>query len=429
MFDTNEALLDAIRLGESSFLEFKDVHFEGRKLKGPRPDRLADGLAAFANSRGGVFVLGVEDGSRTVVGIAEDRLDQVTQMVRSACTDRVDPPIESMTLSPTKLPDVDGRDVAVIRIDVPASLFVHRSPGGFIHRVGDSKRTMSTEYLARLFQQRSQSRLIRFDEQIVASATIDDLASPLWRRLRTERTGNDRDELLVKLHMARQDADGRLRPTVAGIAMATRDPRQWIPNAYVQAVAYRGTRIAAPGSADPYQLDAADITGPLDEQVEQACRFVAKNMRVAAFKDLGRRDRPDYDMTAIFEALVNAVAHRDYSIHGAKIRLGQFSDRVELYSPGCIPNSMAVGSLPHMQSARNESITSILAKCPVPERIPRLMTDRRTMMDRRGEGVPLILDNTRRLSGREPVYQEIDDALLLLTIPSANAELARELDS
>ena len=172
---------------------------------------------------------------------------------------------------------------------------------------------------------------------------------------------------------------------------------------------------------DPYQLDAADITGPLHLQILDTCLFVAKNMKTAAFKDQGRMDWPQYDMTAVFEAVVNAVAHRDYSIYGSKIRLRLFENRLELYSPGGIPNSMGVEHLPHLQSARNEIITSLLAKCSLAAVIPGLVTGRRTMMDKRGEGVPLILDNSRRLSGREPEYRLIGDAELLLTIHAAGA--------
>ena len=70
---------------------------------------------------------------------------------------------------------------------------MHRSPGGFLHRVADSERPMSTEYLARMFQQRSQTRLIRFDEQIVEGAGIEDLTPDLWERFRTPRSDDDRD--------------------------------------------------------------------------------------------------------------------------------------------------------------------------------------------------------------------------------------------
>ena len=139
-------------------------------------------------------------------------------------------------------------------------------------------------------------------------------------------------------------------------------------------------------------------------------------MKVAAFKHMGRVDRPQFDMEAVFEALVNAVAHRDYSIYGSKIRLRLFGDRLELHSPGAIPNTISVERLEHLQSSRNEVVTSLLAKCPVPAGIPWLKTDRATLMEKRGEGVRIILENSRDLSGREPEYREIDEAALMLTI-------------
>ncbi|HEX4960496.1 MAG TPA: ATP-binding protein [Thermoanaerobaculia bacterium] len=264
-------------------------------------------------------------------------------------------------------------------------------------------------------QQRSQTRIIRFDEQVVANATLDDLEPGLWERFRTARTQGDREAFLSKQGMARRDEDGAWRPTVAGVLMATRDPRRFLPNAFIQAVAYRGST-PVPESPDvPYQLDARDITGPLDEQVEEACRFVARNARVGARKGAGRIEIPQFDLTSVFEAVVNAVAHRDYSIYGSKIRLRLYEDRLVLYSPGSLPNMMDVGSMRYRQAARNEVLTSILARCPVPDD-PWLSTDRRTLMDKRGEGVPIILDRSEALAGRPPEYRLIDDVELELTI-------------
>ena len=257
--------------------------------------------------------------------------------------------------------------------------------------------------------------MIRFDEQVVSDAGPGDLSPRIWSAYRTPSTSNDHNDLLAKLHMMRPDTDGSLRPTVAGVLMASPDARRWLPNAYIQAVAYRSTTIGT-DTPDPYQVDAADIFGPLSTQTTLACQFVAKNMNVAAFKNLVRVDRPQFDMEAVFEAVVNAVAHRDYSTHGSKIRLRLFRDRLEIYSPGAIPNTMSVEDLPHLQATRNEVITSLLAKCSIPTNVPGLTTDRRTLMDRRGEGVPIILNNSLELSGREPDYRPIGDAELLLTI-------------
>lgn len=413
-------LLDKISLGEDSSLELKEVRFAGDRVQAPNQASLADELAAFANGRGGVVVLGVRDETREIVGIPVDRLDAVEELVRSACNDSIRPSlapyIERLTL-----PAAEGERRAVLRIDVDRSLFVHQSPGGYFHRVGSSERAMPPEYLARLFQQRSQTRLIRFDEQTVPGATLDDLEPKLWERFRTELSSDDREPLLHKLAIARQDEGGVWRPTVAGVLMATREPRRWMPNAFIQAVAYRGTE-ARPAEQDSfYQLDAADLAGSLDTQVIEACRFVFRNMRVEATKTLGRHDVPQYHLAAVFEAVVNAVAHRDYAIHGSKIRLRLFADRLELYSPGALANTMDIDALPYRQSARNEALSSLLAKCPVPRDLEWLPTRRRTLMDRRGEGVGVILTESERLSGRRPQYQLYGESELVLTIFAASA--------
>lgn len=423
MFDSTKELLDTIRLGESTFLEFKEVRFAGDRISGPHQDSLADELAAFANGRGGVIVFGVADRTREIIGIPTECLDTVADFVKEVCAASIDPPLENYALRRLRLPTDGGEDAAVIKLDVPRSLFVHRSPDGFLHRVADSKRPMSTEYLARMFQQRSQTRLIRFDEQSVEGASIENLTPDLWERFRTPRSDVDRDPFLRKLGLAGLSEEGTLRPTVAGVLMGSEEPRRWLPNAYVQAVAYRGEQIRAGSGEGPYQLDAADVFGPLDRQIVEACRFVVKNMKIAAFKTVGRVDLPQYDIAAVFEAVANAVAHRDYSVYGSKIRLRLFDDRLEIYSPGAIANSLAIDSLRYRQSARNEAVCSLLAKCPAPDE-PWLVTDRTNIMDRRGEGVPVILDNSLRLSGKEPRYRLIDDAELHLTIYAATPERA-----
>jgi len=415
MFNSAAELLEKIRLGEDTFLELKEVRFAGQRVSAPHRDGLADELAAFANGRGGVCVLGVDD-AREVLGVPLDRLDLVEDFVRQLCTDSVQPPLTPI-IERLTLPSSTGEQLPVLKVDVSGSLFVHRSPGGYLHRVGSARREMSPDYLARLFQQRSQARIIRFDEQPVPSARLDDLQEGLWMRFAGKRVRDSREILLDKLAMARKDADGEARPTVAGVLMASPNPRAWLPNAFIQAVAYRGVQIRPDGDA-AYQLDAQDISGPLDAQVMAACHFVKKNMQVFASKDQGRHDLPQFDMTAVFEAMVNAVAHRDYSIHGAKIRLRLFADRLEIYSPGAIPNTMTVDSLPYRQACRNEAITSLLAKCPVPE-ADQAETGRSAMMDKRGEGVQLILGRTEQLSGKTPVFRLIDESELLLTIPAA----------
>ena len=418
MFDSVEELLRQIRLGEDTSLELKVVRFKGDQVSDPRQENLADEIAAIANTHDGVLVLGVDDKTRDIDGIPLEKLEAVERYVFEVCSDSIKPPVVFRSFR-FELPDSAGTPRAVLKVEVARSLFVHESPGGYFYRQGSSKRKMPPDYLARLFQQRSQTRLIRFDEQIVSAGRLDDLDPALWRGFTGSSLSGKDEDILIKLGMARKDEDGAIRPTVTGILMATREPRQWMSNAFVQTVAYRGTTIFSEDDTN-YQLDAADVSGPLNDQIMNACAFVRKNMKVAARKDLGRTDLPQYDMTAVFEAVVNAVAHRDYSIHGSKIRLRMFADRLEIYSPGTIPNTMTIESLPYRQSSRNETISSLLARCPIPD--PGLAQHRPHMMDKRGEGVPIILERSAKLSGRTPEYRLLDNTELLLTIWAAKQD-------
>ncbi|MCY3957211.1 MAG: hypothetical protein OXG65_02850 [Chloroflexi bacterium] len=198
--------------------------------------------------------------------------------------------------------------------------------------------------------------------------------------------------------------------------LCTPDPQQWLSNAGVTATCCRGNDRASG------QVDAQEISGPLNQQIAQAVAFALRNMQVAAVKDLGRLDLPQYSYRALFEALVNAVVHRDYSIRGSKVRLSMFADRLEIQSPGSLPNSLTVESMETRQVTRNEALTSVLARLPVGG--IRGSEDRQYFMERRGDGVPIIRRETRELCGKLPEYQVIDDAEVRLTIPAATQDLS-----
>lgn len=414
MFDTNDELLRQIQLGEDSLLECKQLFFRHEKVQGPTSEKMADEIAAMSNAAGGVIVLGVEDKTRDIVGVEAAKLELTETWLREIMEARLEPPLQAYTLRRIELPDGTGALQPVLRLDLPRSLFVHRSPGGYKIRAGSSVREMAPEYLARMFQQRSQSRLLRFDEQVVTNAPMEALAADLWKKFVSVRSSGTDLDMLSKLKLADRDTEGAWHPTVSGLLMACHSPQDFLPSAFIQAVAYRGTEVA-PSDHRAYQLDAKDIHGPLDEQIAEACRFVARNMKMGASKAFGRHDLPQYDLTAVFEAITNAVSHRDYAIYGQKVRLRMFEDRLVLHSPGAIPNTMTLESLEFRQASRNENLTSLLAKCPVPD-LEGLNSDRATIMDKRGEGVPLILQLSERLSGKRPVYKMLDGDELKLTI-------------
>jgi predicted HTH transcriptional regulator len=401
-----ERLLQRIRLGEDSTLELKQlvIRDDGKTME-PHPDGLSDELAALGNAAGGILILGVNDKSREVTGIPLAHLDRMEAWLTAICTDRIKPPLDVVTRH-VELPGADGRECAVIVVEVPQSLWVHQSANGYFRRVGHAKRELTPDALARLFQQRSQARIIRFEEQEVPDCRFDDLDALLLRRFIKPDQGDPLAQL-SRLHLLRLE-DGSAVPTVAGALLCSLNPTRWLRNAEIIAVAHWGEK------NDPNeQIDAMEIGGPLDRQIFDAFHFVRRNMLTAARKRLGRIDYPQYHLDAVFEAIVNAVAHRDYSLYAQRIRLFMFRDRMEIHSPGALPNTLSLESMTRLSVPRNEVLTSLFARYyPVDD--PAL--GKNYLMDRRGFGVEMILRESERLSGKRPLYEVISDLELCLTI-------------
>ena len=403
-----EEIESRLRSGEDSGWEFKQVEFAGDPPRRPTRGDWADEIAAFANAAGGVVLAGVADDGK-VIGMSRAQIANLDALLVEVSTDTIKPPVRIRTHH-TELSD--GR--LVLLAEVPESDSVHESPGGNYIRVGASKRLMGGDERLRLAQRRSQARFLWFDKQPVPETGFRTLAEALWKPLLSAEGAAEPEAALGKLALLVDDEAGVLRAAVAGVLLCTPNPEQWLPNACITATRYRG-RDRASG-----QIDAQEITGPLNEQIAGAVAFAARNMQVAARKDPARSDLPQYSERAVFEALVNAVVHRDYSIRGTKIRLSMFDDRLEIQSPGSLPNNLTVESMGSRQSTRNEALTSVLARMPVGG--TRGGGDRRYFMERRGDGVLIIQRETWELCGKYPEYRVVDDSEVLLVIPAAMQE-------
>jgi len=253
--------------------------------------------------------------------------------------------------------------------------------------------------------------MLYFDETPVPGSSPQDIDMELaYRFLQSDR--DITPTTLHKLNVTTEDEDGELRITVGGALLCTRHPRQWLPNAYIQAVHYAGERHDI-----NYQIDARDCGGTLDRQIFDALQFIRRNMRIRAIKKTGRVDRPQFSERAIFEALTNAVAHRDYSMSGARIRLHLFPDRLELYVPGSLANTLTIDSMYLRQFSRNQLIVSLLGRSQMPQEEE---LGRSYIMDRRGDGLPIIREECLALSGRLPDYMLIDKSELRLIMWAAN---------
>ena len=391
MYTNRMHLLEKIFLGEDTTIEFK------REM--PHRNSLADEIAAFANAQGGVILIGVDD-YREIVGLELPELDRVEKTVVEICEDNIEPTVPIFT---EKL-RIDNKNL--LKIEVPRSLFVHKTPNGYFTRQGSSKREMRTDQLARLLQSRSQARIIKFDEQFVPNTNKETLREPLYRQFITEGALEDViEDLLLKRSLLVQEGQ-EIRASVAGVLMCHDTPDNYLYNSFIQAVYYRSTEKDA-----NYQIDAKDFKGPLDQQIIDAFKFVQKHNEVSARKDIGRIDQPQYSMRAVFEAIVNAVVHRDYSKSGSKIRLFMFTDRLELYSPGALANTVTIDKLRYSQATRNELLSRLLSEITLDDIGKQVK--RHHFLERRGEGVGIILNESEQLSGKTPVYELFNEELRL----------------
>ena len=405
---SDEQISRQLRLGEDSRWEFKAVEFAEDRPRSPRRGDWADEISAFANAEGGVLLCGVTDDGQ-VQGMSRRQMDTLEHLISEVCTDSVRP---SVRVNIFRRETNEGK--AFLIVEVPEGHAQHDSPGGSFIRVGSTKRRMTSDERLRLAQRRGQARFLWFDKQIVQGTGIGTLDESLWKLLLSAEGASNPELALEKMGLLAPDDNGTMRATVAGVLLCSETPEQWLPNACITATRYRGVDRASE------QLDAQIVSGPLNRQITQALAFAVRNMRVAARKDPAREDLPEYSRNALFEAIVNAVVHRDYSVRGSRIRLSMFEDRIELYSPGSLPNNLTVESMGERQSTRNEVLTSVLGRMSVGG--IEGSGGRQFFIERRGDGVPIIRRETQELSGQLPEFRMIDGSELCLTIPAAPLE-------
>ena len=397
-----------LQLGEDSRWEFKQIEFNGDTPTSPRRDDLADELGAFANADGGVMLCGVADDG-TIQGMSREQMAALDHLLVEVSTHSVEPPLRIEVHHR----ELDGK--AFVLVGVPRGEALHERSGRAFVRVGATKRRLRRDESLRLAQNRAQSRYLWFDKQVVPETGFGTLNERLWEPLLSVAGATDPRRGLMNLRLLAQDDAGVDRATVAGILLCAPSPEDWLPQATIAATHYRGLDRASG------QLDAQEIVGPLPVQIADAVQFVVRNMRVAARKTPEREDVPQYSSAAVFEAVVNAVAHRDYSMSSRRIRLSMFKDRLEIDSPGPLPNGMTIEGMDASQATRNEVIASVFGRIPVGNVAGS--GHRRYLMERRGDGVSIIREETREATGVLPEYEVVDESSLVLRIPAAKLEL------
>ncbi len=399
MYNSIESIREQLDAGEDSVTEFKEIRLGKRSVISPNPESFAEEMVAFANAEGGTLFLGVDD-QGIVKGIPKDHLGVVEMWIVSIASNNCDPPIVPV-IRKLRLPNTRGETLTIMLVEVSKSIYVHRTTSGrWLIRVGSSKRNLTQPELLRLSQQRGRSFV--FDEQPVYNAAKKDLDSEKIKRFFGETVTIPFKELLLNTRITTRDEKGIDRPTVAGLLAFSPTVQEYLSSAFIEAAVYRG-----------FELDSNDlihsqqIKGTASEQIDDTLLFIKRFMIRAAKKPVGRIDQTQFNLGAVFEALVNAVAHRDYSISGSKIRLFLFADRLELYSPGDLPNTVTLENMPFRVFTRNQLLVSFLSRM-------KSKKTNQSYLESRGEGVRRIIRESEALSGRKPEYKLLGQELLLV---------------
>ncbi len=355
-------LAEIIRNGENSGVEFKrdDVH----------PQSMAKEIASLANLEGGYVLLGVEDDG-TVTGLIRPDIEE---WVMNICSDNIHPPI--IPYFEVVLWEGDSK-IGVITIpeDSPDKPYKARQGSRWVTfvRIGSTTREATREEEQRLYQ---ASGVLRYDIKPVPGSSLKDMdinrLINYFRDIRRQRCPEQEETeqwetLLINTEIM-AESRGNAIPTVGGILLFGKNPNRYLPQAGISAVAYPGTE------KDYEAVERKTIRGPIVARlagevdivdtgsVERAIEFVRRNTRSKSYLVEGRRiDKPDYPEEVIRETIVNAIAHRDYTISGTDIELSIYSDRLEVISPGRLPNTVTVERMKAgCRVTRNELIKEVL---------------------------------------------------------------------
>lgn len=398
-------LAERIHNGENSGVEFKRDDI--------RPEKVAEAMAALLNLEGGHILLGVEK-DRTVSGLTrepEKAEEWVMEIARTHLRPAAIPYWETIEWEP-------GRIVGIVSLpaDAPDKPYKAKRGSAWMtqSRVGTTTRDATDEEEVRLYQ---QSGRLQYDRKPVPGATFADLDRRrlvnYFRDLRQQECPEETDDdgwqrLLINTELMEEDR-GRGIPSAGGLLLFGMRPNRYLPQSGITAVAYLSAAkdyeakeravIRGPGVALLSEGGAVVETGV----IEQALDFVRRNTAMAAWiDDSGRRqERWDYPSEAVREAVVNAIAHRDYTITVTDIELSIYSDRLEVISPGRLPNTVTVEKMrAGYRASRNELIKEVLR-------------DYR-YIEATGLGVPRkIIQGMRAHNGTEPDLIEDNDRFIV----------------
>lgn len=367
------------RTGEDSYTEFKERLDNAESLAGE--------IVAFANTDGGRLFIGITDDGQ-VVGVADP--DRTSTTLAQICRENVLPAV----LPRIEVVEVEGRLVVVLEV-VQGPHKPYRTKGGrYYVRVGSTEQDASPQELLRLVQ---RAGAFHFDETPVPGTSKADLDWPLfeqyYRSVSDESLGEDDAavEEILRGAFVLAECDGKLCLTVAGLLCFGKNPQRHLYHSRISALRFAGDDVSET------MADTQELSGPLSQLIDGAVSFAIRNTpTTSSIEGVKANEHPQYPRAVLRELIVNAIAHRDYSIEGAQIRLIIFDRRLELYSPGRLPNTMTLANLRHYNHiARNPLIVQYLSRLGY--------------MRDFGTGIPRVIRLMREHNGTEPEFEIIGE--------------------
>jgi ATP-dependent DNA helicase RecG len=343
-------LLSSITLGEDSTRQFK------ANVK--NSDALASEMAAFANSEGGTIFIGVANDGYTP-GLTQEDVARINQLISNAASQHVRSPLTVQTEN-VGLPD--GRIVIVLTVPKGMDKPYFDKNGVIWLKCGtDKRRINSKEELRRLFLISDQFHA----DELPTRAGIDKLDKLRFRDFlrdvyKQEYPDSSAELLRLLQNMNLATAEGMLN--LAGVLLFAERP-EWIkPQFVVKAIRYPGNEI----HVSDY-IDTEDFSGPLRKVFDDSLAFVMRNLhKVQAGRGVNAPGLPEIPEAVFEELLVNALIHRDYLV-SATIRIFIYDNRIEIISPGHLPDNLTVEKIrTGMSNIRNPILVSFVAKGLLP---------------------------------------------------------------
>jgi ATP-dependent DNA helicase RecG len=309
---------------------------------------LAECLVAFANGDGGLIVLGLDEAGRLSESVWEEEAEGALREAAKLCH----PPV------PSQWQPVETGQGMLVGINVPRSSELHSlADGRVLVRSGAGNRLLSGEEIRALAASKNTAE---FETEVVPGARPADLDPAIVREYLAKREARgvarvtSTDELLFEIGAT----DRAGNPTLIGMLLFGHNPQAFFPQSGIVFVKFPGVEPRGEDGGIGYGR-RDELNGPLARIIERAWNVTFEEMRVGAtVNSLEREELLEYPRFAVREALVNAVAHRDYRIRGRRIEIRKYADRLEIISPGGLPGYMTLDNLVEEHFSRNPRLVN-----------------------------------------------------------------------